>query len=995
MKAVVRFTLKQKIFFNIIFILLAVAGVFSMLALPTERYPDINMAIVTVKAEYPGASVTDVEALVTRKIEEAIEDIEAIEWISSSSQAGRVYIRIKLIDDSDYQKTYNEIRFKILNVKSDLPAEVDPPQIEDVTMGELLPVLFVNFGGEHNNRALSLIADQIKSSIQKIEGVKKVVVLGEFKREFHIYLSLEKLRRLGVAFDDVAKALQDVNISITAGNFQLNGKEYQIKVDEKLFNKDQVINTIIRRDGDGGFIRIEDVISHADFDYRKPPIISSVNGKNAVSISVIKSPEGNALEIKQHVLNILEDFKVLFDNEKVEFTLTQDSTIKINDGLSTLGWNLAVGMLLVSFITWYFVGTRNAGLITIGIPFSFLITLLVMYLTSYSFNEITLFAFVLVSGVIVDDAIVVTDNIYRYIQDGRQPYQAIIEGTAEVALPVIASSLTTIAAFLPLLLMTGTTGEFFAQIPAAVSFALLASLFECLFILPIHYLDFGPQKSTQLNQQLESDNFILCFFRSLTQKVLNWTLRFRGFTLLIIFLLFFVCIGIMYVSTKGILPLVKTKFFPDDYAVYFVDIKGAPNTSMNTIDSLAREISRTIMADSMGMAESTSAKAGVYMNEDYELVFGDNYGVVLVTLLPKGKRELLDPMEYLDQMRRKLKQKFEKDGFIISVHPMKEGPPSGKAINIKVMGSNINNVTKLADNLLSFLKSQDNIAPYLVDLEDDRGTPQKTYRFKILQDRVMEYDISRSAVARFAGSILDGRYIGKFRSSDEEIDLKLLLDLQSIDNPQQTLSIPFKENTVGPILLSDIAELQISEELGELHRYQGHRTISIKSDLKTGSPVSSPSLFMAVADYYDSIRNDYPGATILFSGEYENTQRSYESLMVAFFMAVMIIYMILAAQFQSYLQPAIVLSSVIFAIIGIVLGKVLTQSLFTVNSFIAVIGVVGVVVNDALVLLDFMNRNFRSGLSRRDSIDNAIKVRLRPIILTTITTMLGLLLLRY
>ncbi|CAG1020421.1 partial Efflux pump membrane transporter BepE, partial [Methylococcales bacterium] len=445
MQAFVRFTLEQKIFFNLIFILLAVAGFYAMFALPTERYPDINMAIVNITTDYPGASATDVETLVTRKLEEAIENIENIEWISSSSQPERSYIRIKLIDDSNYDKLYNEIRLRILNAKSDLPIETEPPTMENVTMGVLLPVVQVNLGGEHDNRALSLMADQVKASLQRIEGVKKIVLAGEFMREFHIYLNPQRLRGLGVSFDEVAKALQDSNLSITAGNFNAQGKEYQIKVDEKFYDRSQVVNTIIRRDGDGGFVRLKDLITRADFDYRRPSIISSVNGKNAVSLHVIKTPEGNALSIKENVLRVLDQFKPLFDREQVEVSLTQDSSIKINDGLSTLGWNLAVGMVLVAGITWYFVGFRNAGLITIGIPFSFLITMLIMYVAGYSFNEITLFAFVLVSGIIVDDAIVVTDNIYRHIKEGRQTYQAIIEGTAEVAIPVISSAVTTIA----------------------------------------------------------------------------------------------------------------------------------------------------------------------------------------------------------------------------------------------------------------------------------------------------------------------------------------------------------------------------------------------------------------------------------------------------------------------------------------------------------------------------------------------------------------------
>lgn len=961
-----------------------------MFALPIERYPDINMAVVNVTTDYPGASPTEVEALVTRKFEEAIDDIEDIEWISSSSQPERSYIRVKFVDDSDYDNLYDEVRLKILNAKEDIPPEADPPTIENVTMGVLLPVVIINLGGEHDNRALALMADQIKARLQKIDGVKKIVISGEFTREFHIYLDPEKLRAKGVSFGEVARVLREANVSVTAGHYNTPSDEFLIKMDERFHDRETLIKTIIRRDGDSGFIRLEDLITRADFDYRKPNIITTVNGKNAVALYVIKTPEGNALDIKDRVNDILDEFRPLIEREKLEVTLTQDSSVKINDGLSTLGWNLAVGMVLVAVITWYFVGIRNAGLVTIGIPFSFLITILVMYLTGYSFNEITLFAFVLVSGIIVDDAIVVTENIHRYIQNGRPVYHAIVAGTSEVALPVISSTLTTIAAFLPMLIMTGTTGEFFAQIPVAVSYALLASLFECLFILPIHYIHFGPQNDKYLSQRLDRDGLLISFFRRLIEKVLVWTLKYRFSTLAIVLLLFLASMGIMYVSIAGVLPLVKTKFFPDDYAVYFVDIKGPPNTSIDEMDRIAREISIAVLNEGPGKVDSTSGLAGVFMNEDYELIFGNNYGVVLVTLPEKRKQTIKDPMNYLESIRRELKEKFEKNGMVVNVHPMKEGPPSGKAINVKILGSNMRSVEQLTDNILGYLKKRDDIAPYLVELEHDQGIPKRVYRFDLRYERIKEYNLDSGEVARVAGSVLDGRYIGKFRSSDEEIDLKLLIEPDAITDPTYALSIPVVENAVGPILLGDLTRLSSGVEPGEFHRYQGQRAISIKADLKVGAPVSAPYITNEIGKHYNTIRNQYPGASLLFSGEFENTQRSYQSLIFAFFIAVLIIYLVLATQFQSYLQPVIILFSIIFAIIGIVLGKFITQSLFTVNSLIAVIGVIGVVVNDALVFIDFLNKGFRSGMSRHQAINEAVRVRLRPIILTTLTTILGL-----
>ncbi len=991
MGSIVRFSLKQKIFFNLVFFLLIIAGFFAMFALPAERYPDINMAVVNVNTYFPGASPTDVESLVTKKLENAVENIANIEWISSNSQAERSYIRIKLVDDSDYDQLYDEIRFNVLNEKDELPLEAEQPVIESVTMGVMLPVVVVNLGGDHSNRALSLMSDQVKLALKKIDGVKKVVLSGDMTREFHIYLDPGKLRQFGVSFDEVAREIQKANVSITAGKFESNFLEYLIKVDEKFHDRKSILKTIVRKDGDGSFIRLDDLVTRIGYDYRKPNIISTVNGKNAVSLIVIKTPEGNALAIKSSVEAVLYQFKPLFEREKLEITLTQDSSIKINDGLSTLGWNFIVGMFLVSFISWYFMGFRNAGLITIGIPFSFLFTMLIMYLVGYSFNELTLFAFVLVSGIIVDDAIVVTENIYRYIQKGYQPYQAIVEGVTEVAFPVLSSTLTTMAAFLPMLVMTGTTGEFFAQIPAIVSFALFASLVECFLILPVHYLDFGPQKAKRLSRRLEEDNFIVSFFRIVINNILKWTLTFRVATLSFVLLLFIISIGIMYVSIAGIMPLVKTQFFPDDYAVYFVDIKGKPNTSINKMNSLTKDISAFIMADGPGKAKSAAGLAGVFMNENYEWVFGNNLGVVMVTLPSKDKQKIINPMQHLETMRTRLNKQFGKNEFVLSVHPMKEGPPTGKAINIKIMGSNLNAVTELSDLLYDFLKNQENIAPYLIELENNQGQPTLVYRFDVRHDRVKEYNLNSADVARLAGSILDGRYIGTFRSSDEEIDLKLMLDQNIIGTAEEALSIPVVERAVGPILLGDLTRFRIYDEPGELNRYQGQRAVSIKSDIKTEAPISSAFVVNEVSKYYNTIRDQYPGATILFSGEYENTQKSYQSLIFSFFIALIIIYMILATQFQSYLQPLIILFAILFAITGIILGKFLAQSMFTVNSFIAVIGVLGIVVNDALVLIDFMNKGYRSGKSRRESINDAISIRLRPIILTTLTTILGLL----
>ncbi len=991
MQGIVSFSLKQKVFYNLIFILLTVVGFFAMYQLPAERYPDINFGEVSIYTFYPGASPTEVESLVTRKLEEQIETVENIEWITSTSYPERSHIRIKFVDDTDYDYLFNEVRFKVLNMMGELPDEVDPPEINNATVNDFLPVITINLAGQHSNRALALMADQVSSRIKKIPNIKEVESSGEYTREFHVYLDTQKLRQYGLSFNKVVSALQETNVSVPAGNYKNQQSNFLVKVDEKFQSRERVVNTIIRQDGDGSFIRLEDVISRADLDYRDPVVITSVNGKDVISLKVIKTQTGNAIDIKDAILEELKNFEGLFEKEKLQLTLTQDSTNKIKDGLSTLGLNMLLGMFLVSIIIWYFMGFRNAGLITIGIPFSFMITMLLMYLTGNSLNEISLFAFVLVTGIIVDDAIVVCENIYRHIQEGKEVSAAIIAGTAEVGLPVISSTLTTVAAFVPMLIMSGSTGEFFAQIPIAVTFALMASLIECLLILPIHYLDFGPRKSKGLSKHLEKDNFILVFSRSVTKRALSFTLKHRFISVSSIFLLLFIAVGILGVSISGKIPLINIKFFPDDYSVYYADIIGTPEMPIEQVDKKVREVAQFIMADGSGYAEAATGFAGFYPNEDYEPVYGNNFGTVMVTMPVKDLQRFDDPLEHLENMRKKLKEAFEKEGITIIVHAQKDGPPMGKDINVRIVGVEFDSISNLADAVFKFLQTEKSISPYLVELSDDRGQPKQVYRFDVNHERVNEYNLKSSDVTELAGSVLDGKYVGKYRLSDEEIDLKVHIEPKLIQNPQDALAIPVVEQATGSVRLGDVTQLRTYYQAGELHRYQGQRAISIKANVKPDAPTSSPAIIKSIKDYYREIQDNYPGATLVFGGEHEDTQRSYTSLVYAFLIAIMVMYIILATQFQSYIQPTIVLSAIAFALIGVVLGKLLTQSLFTVNSFIAVIGVAGVVVNDSLILIDFMNKLYKAGASRKESIAKAIEIRLRPIILTTLTTTLGLL----
>jgi HAE1 family hydrophobic/amphiphilic exporter-1 len=990
MHELVAFSLKQRVFYNLMFVVLIVVGFITLFALPAERYPNYGFGEVIISTVYPGASPVEVESLVTRKIEDALERVDDVEWINSTSFSGRSNVRLKFVDDSDYDSLFNEVRFEILNIISELPDGVDPPQLINAKVQDWLPVIAINLLGDQSNRSLALMGEEIKTRILKIPEVQQVEFSGRQTQEFHIYLDAKKLRELGVSFDQVANALTGANRTIPAGKYTNESGEFLVKLDERFHNLEQVQSCVVRRDADGSLLRVADLVTRIGMSYRDPIVIASVNGKPSLGLRVIKSDQGNAMEIREQVLAVIDEFRPSMQAQGVDLVLTQDSTVYIKDGLSTLGMNMLVGISLVSLIIWYFMGVRNAGLVTIGIPFSFMITMLIMYLTGNSLNEITLFSFVLVTGIVVDDAIVVTENIYRHVQEGHPVRDAIINGTTEVALPVIAATMTTVAAFLPMLIMTGYTGQFFALVPKAVTFAIAASLVECLLILPIHYLDFGPRSQSAV-KLLERDNAVMRVARRFTDWLLSLTMRYRLLSVAAVTVLFVIALVIIALSASGKVPLVKIKFFPDDYKIYYVDVVGPSNISIDEVNERVKRIAVTVMEDGPGMARAASGLAGMYINEDYQPVYGNNHGTVIVTMPSANQQSFDDPLAHLQRMREKLKPIYETDGYQLHLHPQNDGPPSGKDINVRVVGSNLGAVSALASALLEFMEESEEIGPHLIDLQDDRGVPKRIFRLEVDQQRVAEFGLDNSQVAQLAASVLDGRYLGKYRHIDEEVDIKLRLDPLALREPENALYIPVVEDAGRPVYLADLVKVRAYSEAGEIKRYQGQRAISLKADIREGAPTSTPAVVNAVRSYYETIRDNYPGATVTFGGEHEDTQRSFQSLAYAFIIAVLVMYVILATQFQSYLQPFIILSAIVFALIGVVFGKLITQSLFTVNSFIAVIGVAGVVVNDALVLIDFINKRYRSGMSRREAVIEGVHIRLRPILLTTLTTSLGLL----
>lgn len=1016
MKPVVKYTLRQVVFMNVVFAFLMVAGAFSILTSPVENMPPVDIGKVFISTVYTGASAEDVEALVTREIEDALDGLESVEYIQSRSRRNHSSVEVKFIDDTDYPDLYDELRFRVLNAKKEFPPEADDPIFLYIDTQFWMPVMTLNIMGDIPNRSLELLAEELKTEILDVPGVREVTLLGEFEQEFHVSLDPGKLRSFGVTFDAVAGAIRSANTKLPTGRFRTGDTEYMLDAGTRLRSQQAVLDVVVRRDGDGNFVRVGDLVTTAMMHHRDPISIASANGKNTLSLLVKKEDAGNAISIAEGVKAISSAFEGAHADEGIAIRYTWDSTVEIEDSINTLGGNMLLGMSLIVAVLWFTLGFRNAMLTAIGIPFSFLCALIVMKVTGRSINTISLFSFVLVSGIIVDDAVIILENVFRHMQLGKEKAAAIVDGVSEVMLPVVATATTTVLAFLPMLIMTGSVGEFFSVIPLTVSYALAASLLEALFILPVHIKEWGP-RGVPRQAARASEDFAAHLQRGvfrvpwrIYRRSLEVLLANKKKTVAAVLVAFAGALAILYVSVTGRAPLINVTFFPASFFRYHITLELPPGTSVEKTDEAVRDLSLFILGLGEGQAYAAAGVAGMYETENYQVRYSHNLGQVVVTFPPERERDFPenpdnDILLYVDYIRGRingyLDEKYGETGFRprARVFPENTGPPSGKPVNVRVLGNTRGEAERAAGAIMAYLRT-DPAFEGLADLEDDRPAYQKVARYMPLEEAAHEYGLRPGAVTALVAGALNGWYAGRYRTPEEEVDLLVRLARgddpanpggSGVTAPPDILDVPMVEHSAAPVFVRDIAELTYATEPAVRTRYNGKPSITISSDISSGSGLTSGRVAYLVREFFEGVSGKYPGATLGFGGEFETTRRSYMSLTLAFVIAIIAIYVVLSTQFKDYLQPVIIISGIFFAVIGVVFGMFVTRSTFTVASFMAVVGLAGVAVNDSLILIDFINVRRREGMPLRQAVLEACSTRMRPVLITTVTTMLGLL----
>ncbi len=618
-----------------------------------------------------------------------------------------------------------------------------------------------------------------------------------------------------------------------------------------------------------------------------------------------------------------------------------------------------------------FVGLRNALFVAIGIPFSFLCAFVLMHMAGISINTISLFSLILILGLVVDDAIVMLENMYRHIENGLSTAEAAISGASQVAMPVVASILTTVAAFLPLLLMVGIIGNFLTTIPLVVSFALLSSLFEALIILPSHVAEFGRVAREPLIGE-RAFRFMKRTYRRIVVRVL----RFRY--------LFFLMI-ITLAGLGGYLAffvLERDLFADEEISQFSCRIRSAVGNRIDETDGIISKIEKMAMNLPQREVTAVLSRTGIIIG-DYTVERGTHVGEVMVDLVEEEERDRMS-----DDIIAELRSQVEKVSGITSLDfgKVETGPPVGAAVAVQVRGADFVVLEPAAEDIKKILAN----VPGVKDIRDDLELGKNEIRIHIDREKAALYGLTNRQIARAVKGAFEGLEATTFRTGGEEVDVIVKFEEADRRGVADFERIKLRTPQGQLIPFYNVADVRIERGYARIVRRDFERTIMVSAGIDA-NVTKSTTVNRLIEAKVPELRARHPGIEIKLGGEYEKTEESFSSLARSFVIAIVLIYVILGTQFKSFSQPLVIMFTVPFSFIGVVLGLLIMGYPFSLVAFVGVVALAGIVVNDSLVLIDFINRSRRGGTSRWRAIIQSGKIRMRPILLTTITTILGLL----
>ena len=962
-----RIALKRQPTILTLLIIIVIAGAYSYLTLPRESFPDITIPYVFVTTTYEGVSPSDMEELVTIPIERKLKGIADVEEIRSTSAEGISTVAVKFLPSVDIDDALQKVRDRVDQAKNDLPADLkDDPVIKEVNFSDL-PVIRVVLSGDFSLRRLQRFAEDLKDKIESIQGVLDAPISGGLEREIHVEFDLDRVGAYNVPFSSLISAVTRSNVNMPGGSMDIGEGKYLVRVPEDFKHPSEIFSIVaFVRDGKPVYLRDLAVIT----DSHKDPLTRTrINGKTSVTIAVQKRSGENIVRVTDEVKKAVEEMRPLLP-PSLGIDLTADMSNDVRLMVADLENNILSGLLLVLAVIFVFIGGQSAVFIALAIPYSMFITFILLMGSGITMNMVVLFSLILALGMLVDNGIVIVENIYRHMQEGEGRLEAATAATDEVAWPVITSTLTTLGAFFPMIFWPGIMGEFMKYLPITLIMALSASLFVALAINPV--LSARYQRVTIETKRSRKDGLIIRAYLSF----LTWALNHRLILVLSAFALLLASVASYGAFGRG------TEFFPEtEPRRAYITVKAPEGTNLDASDAIVAQVERTAAQyeDIHYIIANVGAVGGDPFSQGGT---GTHINRVVIDFKDFHEREK-PSSEIVDELRTRLLKDIR--GAEVQVEKEKEGPPTGPPVNLEISGKDIVVLGELAQRARKIIEQ----IPGIVDLKDNfvRGKPEITVR--IDKEKAALFNLDTLTIATTVKSAINGAKVGVFREGKDEYDIIAKLpekDRRSLESIKRlTISGPAGE----PVPITSVADIGVSSGLGAIMRLDQKRVVTVSAN------VSGRLANDAIRDIEKRLveQVEWPrGYSFRFTGEQREQEKAQAFLIKAFAATLFLIAIILITQFNSVATPLIILTSVLLSLIGVFLGLLVTDTAFgIIMTGIGVISLAGVVVNNAIVLIDYSNQLRDKGLSYRESLIKAGLVRFRPVMLTAITTILGLL----
>ncbi len=971
------FSVKHSLLINLIslFILIAGFSTFYVYKIRREAFPDVSYDSVVISAVYPGASPEEMEKLVTVPLEKELKGVDETEEMVSTSLEGVSTIVVDLSQDAkNKRKVISDIQKAVDRVKN-LPKGVeDDPVVTEITSGEM-PVVQVALSGDLTEIKLQGYAENLEDLLEDIPGVSKISRSGFRDREVWVEVNPDKLFETHLSLKEVMNALSRKNANLPGGKLR-GPEEFNIRTSGEFHTTEEIGNVVIRANEVGNWLRIKDV-ADVRFSFEDETTINKSMGTRSINLIVIKRSSGDAIGIVDAVKEKTEKFLKNADS-KLKVSYINDVSFYIKRRLGVLKNNAMIGIFLVCVVLMVFLKFRVALLTTLGLPIAFCATITIMGLLGISINLVTMFGLIIVLGMLVDDGIIVAENCTRYLEQGLSPKEAAIAGTQEVVKPVTTTIITTIAAFSPLLFMEGMLGKFIWGIPLVVIIALLCSLFEALIILPSHFADFI---RTDKNFKSRKD---LPWFKKVISgytKIVGGALNNRYWVFLGLVLVFIATIilaanmpHVLFGSEEGI----------EEFSIH---VEAPVGSNLYAVDDLIGQIEEKVSLLPENQVESYTTQIGssgdTWQFDPYGKS-GSHIAQVVVYLTPYSKRKK-KVSQIINDFRKTTKdvKGFEK----IYFEKPQAGPPVGKPIAVQIRGEKFSVLEIISKQISEFLRNLQGVSDVVSDYETGIGE----IRVIIDDDKAAQAFLTVEEIAVSIRNAFRGGVATSIKpvKAEEEIDV-----LVRFPENYRTTREAFKKilipNKFGNLIsLGNVARLEDGRSLARIKHLDGKRVITVRADVDV-QQITSVEANKLLEGKFENIAEQYPGYSIKYGGEQEENTKSMKSFGNAFVLALFMIFLILAANFNSLVQPLVVMMAIPFGLIGVIWAFFFHGFPIGFFMFMGAVGLTGIVVNDSIVLVEFINHLRRQGVNRHQSIVEAGRLRLRPVLLTTITTALGL-----